>query len=202
MHLLWDMKLVTKSIKDPAPVAADFNAQDYATLLAHPFPFQKFSEAFLCLVGLSRHYTLDDEIYPLFLHKNREGGNGYLCFHPYLGSYQRGEQDANIQPVVEATGTAVENVALVQPRCQGKRKSVIVDAGGVSHPPKKLMEDYGTSSGISVGDILHGYLTCALLCVMEPQSYPLTSRRICKGCVLADLTAPSALLLSRQSLLL
>nr|GEX47308.1 nonaspanin [Tanacetum cinerariifolium] len=34
---------------------------------------------------------------------------------------------------------------------KGKRKSMIVDAGGVSHPPKKLKEDHGTSSGTSVG---------------------------------------------------
>ncbi|GJR83123.1 putative reverse transcriptase domain-containing protein [Tanacetum coccineum] len=50
--------------RDPAPVAADFSAQDYATLVAHPFPFWKFPEAFMCLVGLSRHYTLDEETYP------------------------------------------------------------------------------------------------------------------------------------------
>nr|GEW67178.1 hypothetical protein [Tanacetum cinerariifolium] len=60
--------------RDPASVAADFNARDYATLVAHPSPFQKFLEEFLCLVGLSRHYTLDEETYPRFLCKNREGG--------------------------------------------------------------------------------------------------------------------------------
>ncbi|GJX35322.1 hypothetical protein Tco_0246879 [Tanacetum coccineum] len=53
--------------KDPAPVADDFNAQDYATLVAHPSPFRKFPEEFLCLVGLSRYYTLDEGTYPRFL---------------------------------------------------------------------------------------------------------------------------------------
>ncbi|GKA04386.1 hypothetical protein Tco_0677167 [Tanacetum coccineum] len=60
--------------KDPAPVAAEFNAEEYATLVAHPSPFWKFPEEFLCLVGLSRHYTLDEGTYPLFLDKNAEGG--------------------------------------------------------------------------------------------------------------------------------
>nr|GEY35667.1 ribonuclease H [Tanacetum cinerariifolium] len=60
--------------RDPAPVTADFNAKDYATLVAYPSPVWKFPKAFLCLVGLSRHYTLDEETYPEFLHKNREGG--------------------------------------------------------------------------------------------------------------------------------
>ncbi|GKD54469.1 hypothetical protein Tco_1287856, partial [Tanacetum coccineum] len=37
------------------------------------------------------------------------------------------------------------------PRRQVKRKSMVVDAGGVSHPPRKLREDHGTPSGTSVG---------------------------------------------------
>ncbi|GJX33474.1 hypothetical protein Tco_0243329 [Tanacetum coccineum] len=110
--------------------------------------------------------------------------NGYLCFHPYPGSYQiapdraeseleasverlfdeggsgnqteqrdsaGGGQDANIQPVVEASDTVVEVVAPMQSRRQGKRKSVVVDAGGASHPPKKLREHHETPSGTSVG---------------------------------------------------
>nr|GEV91554.1 hypothetical protein [Tanacetum cinerariifolium] len=67
-------------IKDPAPVTADFNAQDYATLVTHPSPFQKFLEVVMCLVGVSRHYTLDEETYPRFMHKNGEGG----CLLLYL----------------------------------------------------------------------------------------------------------------------
>ncbi|GJV72076.1 hypothetical protein Tco_1492071 [Tanacetum coccineum] len=60
-------------------------------------------------------------------------------------------QDTNIQLVDEATDTAIEDVALVQLRHQGKRKSMIMDASGASHPPKKLREDHGTPSGTSVG---------------------------------------------------
>ncbi|GKE05853.1 hypothetical protein Tco_1397871, partial [Tanacetum coccineum] len=58
--------------RDPALAAADFSAQDYATLVAHPSLFRKFPEEFMCLVGLSRHYTLDRETYPLFLDKDEE----------------------------------------------------------------------------------------------------------------------------------
>ncbi|GJY74027.1 hypothetical protein Tco_0478458 [Tanacetum coccineum] len=36
-------------------------------LATHPTPFQKFSESFLCLVGISRYYELDDNVYPVFL---------------------------------------------------------------------------------------------------------------------------------------
>nr|GEX54219.1 hypothetical protein [Tanacetum cinerariifolium] len=61
------------------------------------------------------------------------------------------DADANIQPFTEAADTIVEDVALVQPIRQGKRKSMVVDAGEASHPPEKLREDHGTSSGTFVG---------------------------------------------------
>nr|GEW62796.1 reverse transcriptase domain-containing protein [Tanacetum cinerariifolium] len=197
-------------IRDPAPVAADFNEQDYATLVAHPFPFKKFPEAFLCLVGVSRHYTLDEETYPRFLYKNREEMDIFAFIHtsdptkvkiikrernkgeplllettigctiPLLpvapdrakseldasvelifngggsgiqtkqGDSIGGGKDADIQLVIEVADTVVEDVAPVQLKRQGKRKSVIVDAGGASHPPKKLKDDHGTPSGTSV----------------------------------------------------
>nr|GEU35209.1 transposase (putative), gypsy type [Tanacetum cinerariifolium] len=66
---------------DPAPVAADFNVQDYATLVAHPSPFQKFLEEFLYLVGLSRNYTLDEETYPLFFDKDGKDMDIFAFIH-------------------------------------------------------------------------------------------------------------------------
>nr|GEY25321.1 hypothetical protein [Tanacetum cinerariifolium] len=51
-----------------------------------------------------------------------------------------------------AENTIVEDAAPMQSRRQGKRKSMVVDASGASHPPKKLKEDHETSSGASVGD--------------------------------------------------
>ncbi|GKB03777.1 gypsy type transposase, partial [Tanacetum coccineum] len=67
--------------RDPAPVAADFNAHDYATLVAHPSPFWKFPEEFLCLVGLNRHYTLDEETYPWFFDKDGEDMDIFAFIH-------------------------------------------------------------------------------------------------------------------------
>nr|GEV01134.1 hypothetical protein [Tanacetum cinerariifolium] len=187
-----------RKIRDPASVAVDFNTQDYATLIAHPSMFWKFLEAFLCLVGLSRHYTLDEETYPWFLHKNREEMDIFAFIHTpnptkvrvvererneasvdrifdeggsgnqaKQGDFAGGGQDANIHLVVEAADTAVENVAPVQLRHQRKRKYMIVDAGRVSHPPKKPREDHGTSSGTSMGgkswSTLHRLLAGAVL---------------------------------------
>nr|GEU71986.1 putative transposase (putative), gypsy type [Tanacetum cinerariifolium] len=111
---------------DPAPVAADLNEQDYATLVAHPSPFRKFPKAFL-----------------LF----DEGDSGNKIEQV---DFAGGGKDVDIQPVIEAADTVVEDVAPVPPKRQGKRKSMVVDVGGASHPPKKLRKDYGTPSGTSV----------------------------------------------------
>ncbi|GJU82587.1 hypothetical protein Tco_1284952 [Tanacetum coccineum] len=54
--------------RDPFPKPTEFRADDYAVLVAHPAPFWKFPEPFLCLIGMSRNYTLDEDTYPTFLH--------------------------------------------------------------------------------------------------------------------------------------
>ncbi|GJT53411.1 hypothetical protein Tco_0988465, partial [Tanacetum coccineum] len=50
------------------PKSTEFNAVDYVVLVAHPALFQKFPEPFLCLVRMSRYYTLGEDTYPSFLH--------------------------------------------------------------------------------------------------------------------------------------
>nr|GEZ38100.1 transposase (putative), gypsy type [Tanacetum cinerariifolium] len=59
--------------KDPFPKSFEFNAEHFATLIALPAPFHKYPKPFLCLVGISRYYTLDDDAYPEFLGDNDEG---------------------------------------------------------------------------------------------------------------------------------
>ncbi|GJS33605.1 hypothetical protein Tco_0531987, partial [Tanacetum coccineum] len=60
------------------------------------------------------------------------------------------ELDASVDS--EAVETIVEDVAPSQPKHQRKRKMIVSDAGGPSHPPKKLREDHGTSTGPSVAE--------------------------------------------------
>ncbi|GJY31739.1 ankyrin repeat-containing protein [Tanacetum coccineum] len=63
----------SKSVpKDPFPKSFKFNAEHYATLVAHPAPFHKYPKPFLCLVGISRYYTLDENTYPQFLRDDDE----------------------------------------------------------------------------------------------------------------------------------
>nr|GEX57115.1 hypothetical protein [Tanacetum cinerariifolium] len=59
----------------------------------------------------------------------------------------RDGQGADIQPVIATTNTIVEDVASLQPRRQRKGKTVVADASGPSHPPKKIREDYAALGG-------------------------------------------------------
>ncbi|GJR09259.1 hypothetical protein Tco_0791911 [Tanacetum coccineum] len=50
--------------RDPFPKSTEFNADDYVILVAHLAMFWKFMNPFLCLVGMSHYYTLDEDTYP------------------------------------------------------------------------------------------------------------------------------------------
>ncbi|GJW96145.1 hypothetical protein Tco_0177953 [Tanacetum coccineum] len=56
-----------------------------------------------------------------------------------------GKQGVNIQPVSKTTNIVVKTVIPLHPRRLKKRKTIAADAGGPSHPPKKLREDHGRS---------------------------------------------------------
>ncbi|GJZ58890.1 hypothetical protein Tco_0614706 [Tanacetum coccineum] len=154
--------------KDPFPKSSEFNVKHYAILVAHPALFHKYPEPFLCLVGINRYYTLDVDTYPEFLCDGDEEMD-LLSFirtdDPMKASLEKlfgerdggeqveqgdsagGGQGVDIQPVIAAADIIVEDVAPLQPMRRKKRKTVVVDASGPSHPPKKLREDYGDPSG-------------------------------------------------------
>ncbi|GKC63431.1 hypothetical protein Tco_1096029 [Tanacetum coccineum] len=172
----------SKSVSnDPFPKSSKFNAEHYASLVAYPALFHKNPEPFLCLVGMSRHYTLDKNTYPEFLHDNDEEMD-LLSFiriadptKVRIGERQRAKYepkllDTTIGRVVpllqvapapakrcwylaisEAIETVVEDVAPLQPRHQKKRSTAVVDAGEPSHPAKRLRDDHGTPGGALVG---------------------------------------------------
>ncbi|GKB25565.1 hypothetical protein Tco_0864966 [Tanacetum coccineum] len=204
----------SKSVsRDPVPKSFKFNAEHYATLVAYPALFHKYPEPFFCLVGISRHYTLDENTYPQFLCDGDEEMDLFFFIRTVdpikvrIGKRHRaedepklldttvgrvvpllpispacveselevsvdklfdeggsgnqveqgdsvsggGEQGVNIQPVSKTTDTVAETVIPLQPRRPKKRKTIVVDAGGPSHPLKKLREDHGTPSGAPMG---------------------------------------------------
>ncbi|GKE60621.1 hypothetical protein Tco_1510988, partial [Tanacetum coccineum] len=160
--------------RDPARKATDFSAQNYAILVDHPSPFQKFPEEFLFLVGLSRHYTLDEETYPSFVDRDGEDMDIFAFIHtpdPTKVKVVERERHEGEPRLLEVTvGRTVPLLPVVpdrgeselaasvdklfdegeMPRRHRKRKTVVVDTGGPSHPPKKLREDYEIPGGPSV----------------------------------------------------
>ncbi|GKC61518.1 hypothetical protein Tco_1089116, partial [Tanacetum coccineum] len=63
------------------------------------------------------------------------------------GDSASGRHGVGILPVSETAEIVAKDTAPVQPKCQRKRKTIVSDAGEPSHPPKKLREDYETSTG-------------------------------------------------------
>ncbi|GJV35362.1 hypothetical protein Tco_1407839 [Tanacetum coccineum] len=73
-----------------------------------------------------------------------EGGNGS---HTERGDSVSGGHGVDIPQVSVTAEIVAEDAAPVQLKRQRKRKTVVSDAGEPSHPPKKLREDHGTSTG-------------------------------------------------------
>ncbi|GJZ36000.1 hypothetical protein Tco_0581817 [Tanacetum coccineum] len=171
----------SKSVsKDPFPKSSQYNTEHYATLVAYLAPFHKYPKPFLCLIGISRNYTLDEDTYPQFMRDNDEEMD-LLSFiqtvdhtKVRVGERQRAEGEpklldttvgrteqgdsasgghgVGIPHVSETAEIVAEDAAPVQPKSQRKKKTIVSDAGGPSHPPKKLREDYETSTGPYVAE--------------------------------------------------
>ncbi|GJX79870.1 reverse transcriptase domain-containing protein [Tanacetum coccineum] len=79
----WEINIARPFPEEPRKLKLLIVAIDYFTrtlfpsllnLVAYPALFRKYPEPFLCLVGMSRNYTLDEDTYPRFLHDNDEAG--------------------------------------------------------------------------------------------------------------------------------
>ncbi|GJY12851.1 hypothetical protein Tco_0382160, partial [Tanacetum coccineum] len=160
--------------RDPALKVANFNAQDYVTLVAHPSPFQKFLEELLCLVRLSLHYTLDGDTYPSFMDKDREDMDIFTFFYtfdPTKVKVVKREREEDELQLLETTVSHTIPLLLVAPnhgeseleatvdklfdeggsaKASKEKETVVSDAGEPSHPPKKLRKDYESLSGASL----------------------------------------------------
>ncbi|GJR50747.1 hypothetical protein Tco_1401268 [Tanacetum coccineum] len=76
-----------------------------------------------------------------------EGGSGGQTEQ---GDSSSGGHGVGISQVSETAEIVTEDAFLMQPKRQRKRKTIVSDAVGPSHPPKKLREDYKALTGPSV----------------------------------------------------
>nr|GEW49180.1 hypothetical protein [Tanacetum cinerariifolium] len=171
---------IAKSLrKNPPPAPDEFSAKVCDFIADNPAPFKKFLEAFLCLVGISRYYTLDENSYPTFWDDEDEGAG--LDLFPSIHHADPTKEmlllrmlvvcgdDANwrgglmLQPrnilsrvVMSSILERIEILAdgeaqaLVADKPKKLKKRKTTDgAGGSGFPPKKLREDHGTSGDAS-----------------------------------------------------
>ncbi|GJZ37178.1 hypothetical protein Tco_0583369 [Tanacetum coccineum] len=169
----------TVGLFHPFPKSNQYNAEHYATLVAHPAPFHKYPEPFLCLIGLSRNYTFDVDTYPRILRGNGEDMDFFSFIQTAdpskvrIVERQHGEDEpkllettvgrtVSLLSVAPARGesdleasltteVATEDVAPLQPRQKKKRKAAVVDSGEPSYPAKKLRDDHRIPSGPTIG---------------------------------------------------
>ncbi|GKD52056.1 hypothetical protein Tco_1281032 [Tanacetum coccineum] len=165
--------------KDPFPKSTEFNTDHYVILVAHLAPFRKFPKPFLCLVGMSRYYTLDEDTYPSFLHDDGMDMDLLAFIHVAnptkvkFGKRERAKGEAKLLdsivghvvpllPVALARADSeleasvdriIADVTVVaeKPKRPRKKRQAITDASGSFHPPKKLNGDHETSSGAATG---------------------------------------------------
>nr|GEW24393.1 transposase (putative), gypsy type [Tanacetum cinerariifolium] len=148
--------------KDPHPTPTEFNAKVCYFLATHPARFQKFPESFLCLVGISRYYELDDNVYPVFLADDDEDGCSLFASYPIKGRIGEKQIEEGQVPLLESTRGRVLLLAGENPidaeivRIEDKVSTAILDkpkgrrnkrktASGSAIPHKRTREDCGTS---------------------------------------------------------
>ncbi|GJT64212.1 hypothetical protein Tco_1015692 [Tanacetum coccineum] len=98
-------------LKDPFPKSSEFNVEHYATLVAYPAPFHKYPDPFLCLIGISRKYTLDEDTYSQFMPENGKEIDllsFILTFDPTkvrVGERQRAEDEPKLLDTTVGRGS-------------------------------------------------------------------------------------------------
>ncbi|GKC63719.1 hypothetical protein Tco_1096317, partial [Tanacetum coccineum] len=170
-HASFPWNASTTVSKDPFPKSSQYNAEHYATLVAYLALFHKYPKPFLCLVGISRYYTLDENTYPQFLQmyllafirttdstkvrigERQRGKDEPKLLDTTVGhtvpllpvAPTRAQSELDVSVDSEATEVVAEDVIPLRSR-QRKRKTII-DAGEPSHLAKKLRDDYGAPGG-------------------------------------------------------
>ncbi|GKB57861.1 hypothetical protein Tco_0914047 [Tanacetum coccineum] len=161
----------SKSVSnDLFPKSSEFNAEHYATLVAYPALFHKYLEPFLCLIGISRNYSLDEDTYPQFL---REDGQDIVLLDTTVG---RVVPLLLVAPACGESELEDSMDRLFDEGCSGDQAGqgdsasgnqgagiqYVSEATEPSHPAKKLRDDHGTPGGPTVGSKSWSAVQCLL----------------------------------------
>ncbi|GJT04604.1 hypothetical protein Tco_0839066 [Tanacetum coccineum] len=133
-----------KTLRKDPPTPAEFDADVCNYLADNPAPFIKFPKHFLCFVGISRYYDLDENCYPTFWTDDDEEMDLFAFInHVDLTKVQIGEREfgKGEVPLLDLTKGRVVSLP-------DRKRKTSDGASGSSHPPKKLREDHGTSGHV------------------------------------------------------
>ncbi|GJZ10045.1 hypothetical protein Tco_0544804 [Tanacetum coccineum] len=154
--------------KDPPPKLSQYDTEACNFLRTYTAPFRKFSEPFLCWVGISHYYTLDENCYPTFWDGDEGDLFAFMCHSDpikvRIGEREPAEKEVKLltltegrtvslnPPVLAASrhsGDTIDKLSLLEKTKKKRKRKAIGDASGSTFPPKKLREDYrATASNI------------------------------------------------------
>nr|GEV52279.1 transposase (putative), gypsy type [Tanacetum cinerariifolium] len=118
--------------KDPPPKPSRNDTEACEFFRTHTALFRKFSEPFLCWVGISRYYTLEMDLFAFIRHSDPT-------------KVQIGERELTEREVGLLKMTEVRTVPLTPPITtppEDSGDSIDKDANGSAYPPKKLRGDH------------------------------------------------------------
>ncbi|GJS19433.1 hypothetical protein Tco_0448065 [Tanacetum coccineum] len=142
LSVMWHTKKTL--VRDLLPTAAEFSAEACDFLATHQASFRKFLEPFLCLVGLSRYYEFDDDVYPTFLTDAGEEMDLFAFIHHADSSKARiGERQIKEGQVLLLESTEGRVIPLADGNKQGGQN----DNAEVAEP-----HDLNKENGAEVGN--------------------------------------------------
>ncbi|GKB78957.1 hypothetical protein Tco_0945852, partial [Tanacetum coccineum] len=117
--------------KDPPPKLSQYDTEACDFLRTHTAPFRKFPEPFLCWVGISCNYTLDENCYPMFWDGEEEMDLFAFIRHSDPTKVQIGERNLAEREVKLLKMTAGRTVSLNPPTtaASGDNIDMLFDEG-------------------------------------------------------------------------
>nr|GEW02254.1 hypothetical protein [Tanacetum cinerariifolium] len=106
--------------KDPPTKLSQYDTEACDFLRTHTASFRKFSKPFLCWVGISRYYTLDENCYPTFWDGNEEMYLFAFIRHSDPTKVRMGER----QPVEREGITVIALISCLMRGDAGQERSV------------------------------------------------------------------------------
>ncbi|GKA46163.1 hypothetical protein Tco_0738959 [Tanacetum coccineum] len=142
--------------KDPPPKLSQYDTKACDFLRTHTALFRKFPEPFLCWVGISCYYTLDENFYPTFWDGDEEMDLFAFIRHPDPTKVRIGERDLAERKLFDEGGDAGQEHSV-------ERDDDILEEIVAKDVSEKLKEDYHAATSNTGGKSL------ATICSLIPE---------------------------------